>query len=301
MNAVAVVPYQPAIEAYGARSLTAADIRAQVNLIQDVMLEVMKEGVHYGKIPGTNGKSLWKPGAEKLAATFRLSAKPRVEDLSQGGEIHYRLFVALVAKDGTFVGEGVGECSSQEEKYSWRKASHAKEYDATPENRRRIKFDKEGKETKQVRTNPWDVANTILKMAKKRAQVDAVITATAAGDIFTQDIEDLPEEVLAEIVGKTPPRSTSKLADQPLPDYSDADFKKNLPTWRGLIEAGKKSADDLIAMLQTKAKFTPEQIKAIRGETATEAAAPALNAVAEPEVDPPRDTSEPNDYWPEGS
>jgi hypothetical protein len=54
---------------------------------------------------------------------------------------------------------------------------------------------------KQVRTNPADVANTILKMAKKRAQVDAVITATAASDIFTQDIEDLPPEVVAEIVG----------------------------------------------------------------------------------------------------
>jgi len=46
------------------------------------------------------------------------------------------------------------------------------------------------------------VANTILKMAKKRAQVDAVITATAASDIFTQDIEDLPDEVVAEIVGQ---------------------------------------------------------------------------------------------------
>lgn len=37
-----------------------------------------------------------------------------------------------------------------------------------------------------------DTYNTVLKMAKKRAFVDAVITATAAGDIFTQDLEDLP-------------------------------------------------------------------------------------------------------------
>src|SRR5690606_7712137 len=34
-----VVAFQPAVEAYGARSLTAADIRATVNLMQDVMLE----------------------------------------------------------------------------------------------------------------------------------------------------------------------------------------------------------------------------------------------------------------------
>lgn len=207
----APVPFQPPVENFGARSLTAADIRAQVNLIKDVMIEVMREGTHYGKVPGTNGKSLWKAGAEKLMATFRLAARPRVEDLSSDGEIYYRVFVGLETTGGVFVGEGLGECSSREEKYAWRKAVHTKEWDATPENRRRIKFDKEGGETKQVRTNPADVSNTILKMAKKRAQVDAVITATAASDIFTQDIEDLPDEILAEMAAR-PGASVSKHA-----------------------------------------------------------------------------------------
>jgi hypothetical protein len=202
-----VVQFQPAVENYGSRSLTAADVRAQVNLMQDVMLEVMKPDIHYGKIPGTNGKSLYKAGAEKLMATFRLAAKPRVDDLSADGEIHYRVYVALETPGGVFVGEGLGECSSREDKYAWRAAICDEEFDATPENRRRIKFAKAYQSTKidkkkQVRTNPSDVGNTILKMAKKRAQVDAVITATAASDIFTQDIEDLPEEVVAEIVGQ---------------------------------------------------------------------------------------------------
>jgi hypothetical protein len=111
------------------------------------------------------------------------------------------------------LGEGIGECSSNEEKYKWRKA-YDEEWNATPENRRRIKFGKY--KDKQVRTEPADVANTILKMAKKRAQVDAVITCTAASDIFTQDIEDLPEEVVAEIVGQhTKP---SRHASAPPPD-----------------------------------------------------------------------------------
>lgn len=202
MSSQSVVQFQPAVEAYGARSLTAADIRAQVNLMQDVMLEVMKDGVHYGKVPGTNSKSLWKAGAEKLMATFRLAAKPEVQDLSTGGEVTYRVTVNLLSASGVFVGAGIGECSSAEEKYSWRGSVHPKEWEATPENRRRLKFYRDGREVPQVRTNPADVANTILKMAKKRAQVDAVITATAASDIFTQDIEDLPEEVVAEIVGQ---------------------------------------------------------------------------------------------------
>ena len=35
-----------------------------------------------------------------------------------------------------------------------------------------------------------DAYNTVLKMSKKRAHVDAIITATAASDIFVQDEED---------------------------------------------------------------------------------------------------------------
>ncbi|SDW93781.1 hypothetical protein [Lysobacter enzymogenes] len=196
-----VVQFQPAVENYGSRSLTAADVRAQVNLVQDVMREVMIEGTHYGKIPGTNGKSLWKAGAEKLMATFRLAGDPEVESLGSDGEVHYRVKVRLSTASGQFVGAGIGECSSQEDKYAWRASVNEKEFNATPENRRRIKYTRDG-EKKQVRTNPADVSNTILKMAKKRAQVDAVITCTAASDIFTQDIEDLPEEVVAELVGQ---------------------------------------------------------------------------------------------------
>jgi hypothetical protein len=109
----------------------------------------------------------------------------------------------------------VGECSSQEEKYSWRAAVCPEEWDDTPESRRRTKYSRyQGKVEKkqQIRTNPADVANTILKMAKKRAQVDAVITATAASDIFTQDIEDLPEELVAEIVGQRAPTRAAAAA-----------------------------------------------------------------------------------------
>lgn len=235
----AVVQFQPAVENYGNRSLTAADVRAQVNLMQDVMQEVMKDGTHYGKIPGTQSKSLYKAGAEKLMATFRLAAKPEVEDLSENGEIAYRVTVSLLTANGTFVGAGIGECSSAEEKYSWRAAVHKKEWDATPENRRRVKYYRDGKEVQQVRTNPADVANTILKMAKKRAQVDAVITATAASDIFTQDIEDLPEEVVAEIVGQRQTRGTAAAVEA---------VQRTIPADSPEREAAIKEATDVASM-----------------------------------------------------
>lgn len=219
----AAIQFQPAVDNYGSRSLTAADVRAQVNLMQDVMAEVMRDGTHYGTIPGTKSKSLYKAGAEKLMATFRLSGDPEVEDLSANGEVHYRVKVRLHTASGAFVGAGIGECSSMEDKYAWRGAVCDEEYEATPENRRRVKFSKyQGKveQKRQVRTNPADVANTILKMAKKRGQVDAVITATAASDIFTQDIEDLPEEIVSEIAGRS---HAPKHASQPPPDSPERD------------------------------------------------------------------------------
>ncbi len=185
-----------------------AEVRTNINLMVEVMKSCMVDGMHFGRIPGVDKPSLFKAGAEKIMATFRLSADPHVEDLSQGGEIRFRVKVEIKAKDGSFVGAGIGECSSGEEKYSWRKAVCQKEWDVTPETARRIKFKASyGKvdEILQVRVNPSDVANTILKMAKKRALVDAVLTATGASDLFSQDIEDLPEEYIASVAKEVAP------------------------------------------------------------------------------------------------
>jgi hypothetical protein len=189
MNAVAIIPHN------SGRSLSAADLREHVNLIQEVMQAVMRKDTHYGVIPGCKQPSLYKAGSEVLLTTFRIAVSVHVEDLSTDDCIHYRVrTVGTHQGSGVVVGEGIGECSSNEEKYKWRKCFNKKEFEATPESRRRIKFGKYG-EDMQVRTEPADVANTILKMGKKRAQIDLTLTATAASDIFTQDVEDLPEEL----------------------------------------------------------------------------------------------------------
>lgn len=174
---------------------SAASIRAQVNLIQEVMQAVMKEGTHYGTIPGTPKPSLWKPGAEVLGSTFHIATSYRVEDLSGADFVRYRVTaVGTHQATGVVMGEGMGECSSMEEKYKWRKSTGEREFDATAEDRRRIKYGRDYS-TKQVRADPADQANTILKMACKRAQVAMMLNVTAASDIFSQDFEDLPEEL----------------------------------------------------------------------------------------------------------
>lgn len=179
-------------------SQTALDIRAQVNRIQEVMKEVMLKGTHYGTVPGCGDKpTLLKAGAEKLMMTFRLAVDPEVEDLSDTYTRRYRVKTRFTSQaTGMFLGTGVGECASDEEKYAWREAVCREEYDATDPSLRREKWKRNLKiPVLQVHTNPSDVANTILKMAKKRSLVDGVLTVTGASDIFTQDIEEMPEEL----------------------------------------------------------------------------------------------------------
>ena len=183
------------------KPLRASEIRQQIGIIQDVLKNVMQKDVHYGKIPGTQQPSLYKPGAEKIMATFRLSADPEVTDMSDGDQIRYMVKVRLLSPTGVNVGAGIGECSSNEEKYKWRNAICTEEFDETPADRKREKWNKGFNggapyKRQQIRTEPSDIANTVLKMAKKRALIDAVLTATAASDCFTQDIEDLPPEYL---------------------------------------------------------------------------------------------------------
>ncbi len=176
-----------------------AEIRERVNLVQEVMRGIMKRDTHYGTIPGTPKPTLYKPGAEVLCVTFRIAQEYQIIDLSDNLTARFR--VTCVGKhqvSGIVLGEGVGECSSAEEKYKWRKAVCAEEFDMMPENMRRLKFSsyKGNVEKKiQVRTEAADLSNTVLKMACKRAMIAMTLNVTAASDIFTQDIEDLPEEL----------------------------------------------------------------------------------------------------------
>lgn len=175
---------------------SAAEIRQRVNLVQEVMHGIMKRETHYGTIPGTQKPTLYKPGAEVLCVTFRVAQEYRIEDLSGPGVARYRVTcVGRHQMTGVALGEGVGECSSSEEKYKWRSVICKAELDATPENLRRKKYYKNGNTADQIRTEPADLANTILKMACKRAMIAMTLNVTAASDIFTQDIEDLPEEL----------------------------------------------------------------------------------------------------------
>ncbi len=195
------------VEKYNPKeALTAPQIKAQIQRIQEIMKAAMEKDVHYGVIPGTTKPTLYKPGSEKILSTFLIGVEPETDDLSTFDEIRYRVKAkGFSQKTGALLGVGVGECSSNEEKYKWRKPVCDEEFNETPEDRKRVKWFKgygdKPYQLKQIRTNPADVANTILKMAKKRAQIDMTLTVTAASDIFEQDLEDIPEETRESLTG----------------------------------------------------------------------------------------------------
>lgn len=180
-------------------ALPVAEVTGRVRRIQEVMKALMKDGTHYGVIPGTPKPTLYQPGAELLCMTFRIAANPRVEDLSTDDAIRYRVTMSAVSQvTGEALGEGVGECSSNETKYRWMRPTCDEEFAETPDELKREKWlrGKNGTyKAKQIRTSPADIANTILKMAYKRALISMTRTVLACSDQFAQDLEDLPEEV----------------------------------------------------------------------------------------------------------
>jgi hypothetical protein len=220
------------------QAMSIDSLLGQVKLIQDVMEQVMKKDEHYGIIPGTKKPTLLKPGAEKLCLTFRLN--PDYQIIREARE---RDFIAYTVKcDLTHIptsqniASGIGSCNSREAKYRYRfieestgvpvpkkywdakKAGDSKEMKRfltiphIPGEMRAAKIDGQwviAKAEKVENDNPWDLDNTIVKMACKRALIAATLNATAASDIFTQDTDDLPPEILNGEKRKSSPKGSN--------------------------------------------------------------------------------------------
>lgn len=220
------------IQAIQQGPLTIEEMKSQVNLIQKVMREVMHEGEHFGTIPGSPKPCLYKAGAEKLNLLFRLDPEYEItekyEDTGEGR--HYTVVSKCTlyhAPTGNRLGSGFGSCSTREKKYAYRDAQRKcptcqkeaiikgkVEYGGgwlcfAKKGGCGAKFnDEDTSITEQVTgqiPNPDlpDLYNTILKMSNKRSLIAADLNVTAASDIFTQDLEEMPAEVVGKTQGKT--------------------------------------------------------------------------------------------------
>lgn len=92
----------------------------------------------------------------------------------------------------------------------------------------------------------------------------------AARDIASDVLKGLNgAEEVADITERdvTPSRAALTTAtgkkESTLPDYTAEQFEKNFPAWKGLIEAGKKTAEQIISNVSKKAVLSDDQKKQI--------------------------------------
>jgi hypothetical protein len=261
-QAIAVLPAEMTIE----------ELVARTKKVTAAMQAVMKDGEHYGVIPGTKKPTLLKPGAEKLANLFMLD--PEYETTETFDQDHLTVVSRCTLyhiPTGNRLGSGMGSCSTKESKYAYRIAARKcpscgkeaiirgkeeygggwlcfkkkdgcgakfKDGDASIEEQESGRVANEDKA---------DQYNTVLKMANKRSLVAAVLNVTAASDIFTQDLEDSPPE--------EPKRPAERMTPEQLSPQADANVLL------GRIQAGF----DLM-------RFTPEERQAIWKQACGEAA-----------------------------
>ncbi len=155
---------EPVSDVFPDFAISLKEANRRVEMLKEFVREHMVEGEDYGVIPGASNKpTLFKPGAEKLNAIFGLAPlleiTSRVEDWDAGFAAYEVKITLLNKRTGNIEAEGIGSCNSRERRY--------KNQDAA------------------------NVANTLLKMAKKRALIDATLSATRASGTFTQDLEDI--------------------------------------------------------------------------------------------------------------
>ncbi|WMM26695.1 hypothetical protein RBU61_08450 [Tissierella sp. MB52-C2] len=175
----------------------------KITQIQAAVQSQLKSGHDYDVIPGTSKPTLLKPGGEKILMMFGLTSEyefmEKIEDYDKG--IFAYTMKCILSQQGRKITEGVGSCNSKEDKYRWRWYKEEDLPVGIDKDSLKSKINRWGKaEYKLENEEIYSQANTILKMAKKRAQIDAVLTVASLSELFTQDMEDMKEFIQQEQV-----------------------------------------------------------------------------------------------------
>src|SRR3990167_9103884 len=183
--------------------------RDQLALLEKFVRDVLHQDEDYGVIPGTQKPTLLKPGAANIAAAFNCHAEPFIDVATvdpEKGFVNYEVHVDLIGNlTGLVMTRGYGSCNSHEKKYRYRNTNPV-----CPKCGKETVFKdkkgpgyycwvKKGGCGKQltasevppggtvVNPDPLDQANTLKKMAIKRAEVDAALRLPGVARFFTQD------------------------------------------------------------------------------------------------------------------
>jgi hypothetical protein len=186
---------------------------------------VTRDGDYGPPFPGSKKKVLLKAGAEKLAEVYGFTVEPvitqRIEKWTEkdgGPFFHYEVEAKIYSKrTGNLVGKGVGSCNSMENRYRYRQGQRecpacgsatifkskpqfgggwycnqraggcGESFKPNSDGAREIEAQVVGKvENDDIHTQ----VNTILKIAKKRAYIDGVISVTQSSGLLTGEEGD---------------------------------------------------------------------------------------------------------------
>lgn len=232
------------------------------------LFSMFKENVHFGKIPGCDKPSLFKPGAELVAQMMGVRPEYEKEEIDlPGGHKEYRYKCHLFhIQSGIKVGEHESTCSTTESKYAFRTEivkdendpdihkSPPKEWWETknPEliggNQFRVRKKRVFEKKKWIEKwviikflpveNPSDNYHTCKSQGMKRSFVGAIRTLSACSDKFTDSVEDFEN---AGFMGNgEKPKEKSRFDESPPP--KNGNKKKN----------GKVLSDEQVEKMEKK-------------------------------------------------
>lgn len=253
------------------------ELKNRALMVTEIKRQIMKEGTHFGKIPGCGDKpTLLKNGAELLCMAFKLAPEAKVEISDLGnGHREYTVTTTLVSiVNGTTIATGLGSCSTLESKYRYRGTELVPTGKPVPQNYWKTKdaalLGGKGFVAKKDEDGSWkifrkgdkktenpdlaDQYNTVLKMASKRSLVDATLKATGGSCEFTQDLEDMAENAIEDLgprVAANDYADYQVMDEAPAPQQTKAPAKKPATKTKALSEEEKaanfaKSMDALI-------------------------------------------------------
>ena len=153
----------------------------KIGQFQNVIQNTLKSGHDFGVIPGTSKPTLLKPGAEKIAMMMGLRTEFEIVDNTRDwnqGFFQYQVRCKLYKGD-MLITEGLGACNTKEKKY--------------------------------INQDAFTLDNTVLKMAKKRSFIDAILLVASLSEVFTQDIEDMQEFIQQEQVENLDEKSAANI------------------------------------------------------------------------------------------
>jgi hypothetical protein len=157
-------------------SMTLESVREtlkKINAFHAIVKASLIADIDYGVIPGTSKPILYKSGAETILMLFGLTTTIEIlsavpKELAINTDFVSYVVKCKLLKNNATVSEGVGTCNSSERKYQ--------------------------------KAEALDIANTIMKMACKRALVDAVLHVASLSAVFAHEIDDIKDYRNKEIM-----------------------------------------------------------------------------------------------------